>query len=42
VDELLTMKRPLVKLQDRHREVLESWIAKRRVASPSGTPDSSP
>ncbi len=42
VDELLTMKRPLVKLQDRHREVLESWIVKRRAASPSGTPDSSP
>ena len=29
VDELLTMKRPLVKLQHRHREVLESWITQR-------------
>lgn len=28
VDELLTSKRKLVKLQDRHRVVLESWIAK--------------
>jgi atypical dual specificity phosphatase len=37
VDGLLTTKRPLVKLQDRHREVLESWIAKRRAVSPSGT-----
>ena len=34
VDELLTRKRPLVKLQDRHREVLESWIAKRRAETP--------
>ncbi len=42
VDELLTMKRPLVKLQDRHRQVLESWIARRREAStwrPRGQPD---
>jgi hypothetical protein len=29
VDDLLTAKRPLVKLQDRHRRVLESWIAHR-------------
>jgi protein-tyrosine phosphatase len=29
VDDLLTMRRPLVKLQDRHRRVLESWIARR-------------
>ena len=28
VSEFLTEKRALVKLQDRHREVLESWIAK--------------
>jgi hypothetical protein len=37
VDELLSRKRPLVKLQDRHREVLESWIAKRRAETPSDT-----
>jgi protein-tyrosine phosphatase len=37
VDDLLTTKRPLVKLQDRHREVLESWIAKRRAETPKGT-----
>jgi hypothetical protein len=36
VDDLLTMRRPLVKLQDRHREVLESWIAHRREAKPGG------
>jgi predicted protein tyrosine phosphatase len=30
VDDLLTLKRPLVKLQHRHRLVLESWIARRR------------
>jgi protein-tyrosine phosphatase len=36
VDDLLTMRRPLVKLQDRHREVLESWIARRRGARPGG------
>jgi len=30
VNELLTTKRPLVKLQTRHRRVLESWIAGRR------------
>ena len=29
VDELLTSKRSLVKLQDRHRRVLESWMAAR-------------
>ena len=41
VDDLLTRKRPLVKLQDRHREVLESWIARRRGArseAPAGGP----
>jgi len=27
VEELITTKRKLVKLQDRHREVLEAWIA---------------
>ena len=37
VDELLNAKRPLVKLQNRHRKVLESWIARRRKGpSPSG------
>ena len=36
VDDLLTMRRPLVKLQDRHREVLESWIAGRRKTKPGG------
>ena len=39
VDDLLTVKRPLVKLQDRHREVLESWIARRREARPVGQTD---
>ena len=34
VDDFLTMRRPLVKLQDRHREVLESWIARRRETRP--------
>lgn len=34
VDELLTTKRPLVKLQDRHRRVLESWIAHRSAGMP--------
>lgn len=29
VQELLRIKRPLVKLQDRHRRVLEAWIATR-------------
>jgi len=32
VNELLTSKRRLVKLEDRHRRVLESWIAKQPVA----------
>jgi atypical dual specificity phosphatase len=36
VDDLLTRRRPLVKLQDRHREVLEPWIAHRREAIPGG------
>ena len=36
VDELLTSKRPLVKLQARHRRVLESWISKRREKTPGG------
>jgi predicted protein tyrosine phosphatase len=40
VDELLTRKRPLVKLQDRHRKVLESWIVRRREAGPGGHADS--
>ena len=39
VDDLLTMKRPLVKLQDRHRRVLESWIARRRQARLGGDSD---
>ena len=39
VDELLNAKRPLVKLQDRHRQVLESWIARRREARPGGDAD---
>jgi protein-tyrosine phosphatase len=39
VDDLLTMRRPLVKLQDRHRQVLESWIAKRRAARPGSQAD---
>lgn len=30
VDRLLTTKRPLVTLQDRHRRVLEAWIAHRQ------------
>jgi hypothetical protein len=34
VDDLLTRKRPLVKLQDRHRRMLESWMARRRAARP--------
>jgi protein-tyrosine phosphatase len=33
VDSLLTSKRRLVKLQSRHRRVLESWIANRRKTS---------
>jgi protein-tyrosine phosphatase len=41
VDELLTRKRPLVKLQHRHREVLESWVARRREEQ-SGRPADSP
>ena len=32
VSEFLTQKRALVKLQDRHRAVLESWIAKQEQA----------
>ncbi len=32
VSEFLTAKRALVKLQDRHRVVLESWIAKQELA----------
>lgn len=32
VDELLTSKRSLVKLQDRHRKVLESWLAGQQAA----------
>ena len=39
VDDLLTVRRPLVKLQDRHRQVLESWIARRREARPGGDAD---
>jgi len=34
VDELLTSKRKLVKLEDRHRRVLESWIAGQRATAP--------
>jgi protein-tyrosine phosphatase len=41
VDDLLTRRRPLVKLQDRHRQVLESWIVRRRDAGPVGHADSS-
>jgi hypothetical protein len=42
VDDLLTRKRPLVKLQDRHRRVLESWITRRRNARPiSGADETS-
>ena len=37
VSEFLTEKRALVKLQDRHREVLESWIAKQD-QGPAGGP----
>jgi Dual specificity phosphatase, catalytic domain len=40
VDDLLTVRRPLVKLQDRHRQVLESWIARRREPRPGGGADS--
>ena len=40
VDHLLEAKRPLVKLQDRHRRVLESWMAKRRKTNPGGDADS--
>ena len=36
VSEFLTGKRALVKLQDRHREVLESWIAKQEAAPTPG------
>ena len=32
VEDLLTTRRKLVKLQERHRLVLESWIAKQRAA----------
>jgi protein tyrosine phosphatase (PTP) superfamily phosphohydrolase (DUF442 family) len=39
VSEFLTQKRALVKLQDRHRAVLESWIAKQ---APAGEPASEP
>jgi hypothetical protein len=39
VDELLTVKRPLVKLQDRHRQVLESWMARRQGTRPGGHTD---
>ena len=35
VDTLLTTKRPLVKLQARHRRVLESWISQRRKVASS-------
>jgi hypothetical protein len=41
VDDFLTMKRPLVKLQHRHRQVLESWVARRRRARPVGQADGS-
>ncbi len=37
VDELLTSKRKLVKLEDRHRKVLESWIAGRQGPAASAT-----
>jgi protein-tyrosine phosphatase len=33
VEALLTSKRSLVKLQDRHRRVLEAWIASRRATA---------
>ncbi len=36
VDDLLTSKRKLVKLQDRHRRVLESWITKRPMRRSGG------
>jgi protein-tyrosine phosphatase len=36
VDALLTSKRPLVNLQDRHRKVLESWIATREAGARRG------
>jgi atypical dual specificity phosphatase len=39
VNDLLTMRRPLVKLQDRHRRVLESWMARRREMRPGGQAD---
>ena len=38
VEDLLTSKRKLVKLQDRHRKVLESWIAHRRESTSGGDP----
>jgi atypical dual specificity phosphatase len=37
VEDLLTTRRKLVKLEDRHRRVLESWIAKQS-AAPVPTP----
>jgi hypothetical protein len=40
VDDLLTSKRKLVKLQARHRRVLESWIAHRREPTSGGDPAS--
>lgn len=36
VDDLLRSKRQLVKLQDRHRQVLESWIARRSKSRSGG------
>jgi protein tyrosine phosphatase (PTP) superfamily phosphohydrolase (DUF442 family) len=47
VSEFLTEKRALVKLQDRHRAVLESWIAKQGPATgpeedPAGEPAGGP
>ena len=42
VDDLLTVRRPLVKLQDRHRQVLESWIVRRREARSGGHVEGSP
>jgi hypothetical protein len=39
VDDLLTLKRPLVKLQHRHRQVLESWIVRRREEQLGGPAD---
>ena len=38
VEDLLTTKRRLVKLQDRHREVLEPWIAGRRATGRGTAP----